>query len=178
MISPATLRERLRALFCDFSPASVMTYSAQLIESVACMYGDEGNDEYRLSAMKDASAIRQAVAGMSPSCWKGWPPESSAVLADWYSENGNPTVYAHTDVLVAIGASARGGFITNDAELRHGRTGMLFKCVASGVYSNGSSVHVVGAGGENNVKPGEILEWVNPPIGISPTAIVRSVFGG
>lgn len=67
-----------------------------------------------------------------------------------------------------------GGYITAGAELRNLVTGLRYMATASGLYTPGSLVPVVGidTGPASNVAAGVVLTWTSPPPGIDPSATV------
>jgi hypothetical protein len=59
-------------------------------------------------------------------------------------------------------------------ELRDKKSGLRFKCLVTGAYSDGARVPIGGidTGPKTNLAPGAVLTWTSPRPGVGPTAVV------
>jgi uncharacterized phage protein gp47/JayE len=75
---------------------------------------------------------------------------------------------------VTIGASLGGGTIFAGDEIKDLLTGLRWTCAATGVYTAGQAVPVVGkdAGAQTNIPAGRLLTWTSQRPGIASTATV------
>lgn len=75
---------------------------------------------------------------------------------------------------VALAASAGGATVLAGAPLRDPLTGLRFQATVTGVYANGAAVPVTGidTGPGTNLAAGTALQWLAPPVGAGPTALV------
>jgi len=107
----------------------------------------------------------------------GTTDENSA--GEWLEKRGAAAGVQRGDAtggsgFVTVSASAGGGFIAENVEIRHKKTRLRFKCTVGKTYQDGEQVPIIGidTGPATNLAPGEVMEWTSPPVGIGPTALV------
>lgn len=75
---------------------------------------------------------------------------------------------------VQVRTSSGGGTIFSGDEIKDPLTQLRFKCMATGLYTDGQYVPIIGVdtGGSTNLAAGTKLQWTTPRPGINPQAIV------